>query len=389
MRLRGSPGTQTTARTTAAWVAALPITGILSSTSSMRLGRPSWSKSRCKPSAGWAAPCRFPVERSMALTHGQRKGAHVVNREFLTWLSRRRQPQRPFFAFLNYVDAHAPYLLPPEGSPRVGRVPTTDADFWFLAEGWAQADKRRIPEAARLLALDAYDNCLAYLDERLGELIDDLERRGVLEKTLVIVTADHGEGLGEHGLFDHGESLYRPEIRVPLLIVVPADRGRSPGTVAEFVSLRDIAATIAEIVRPGTRSPFPGHSLVALADGAEAGRHRAPARSNADDAVVLSELASPNPTDPNQGRSPASRGPLFSLALGDFVYIRNQGDGREELFNQREDPYEVINFAPAKTMLPILRRFRDRLGQWHSVDYPPAQPGDAGPSVVADGSGTP
>ena len=49
-----------------------------------------------------------------------------------------------------------------------------------------------------------------------------LQARGVLDQTLVIVTADHGEELGEHGLFDHGESLYRPEIRVPLLIVLPA-----------------------------------------------------------------------------------------------------------------------------------------------------------------------
>ena len=200
----------------------------------------------------------------LMLSHGERKGADVVNREFLDWLSRRRQPRRPFFAFLNYVDAHSPYLLPPGGSYRLGSAPWTDADLRFLAEGWTQADKRRIPVRQRLLAIDAYDNCLAYLDERLGELIDDLQRRGVLDQTLVIVTADHGEGLGEHGLFDHGESLYRTEIRVPLLIVLPADRGRSPGAVAEFVSLRDIATTIADFVRPGTKSPFPGRSLLSL-----------------------------------------------------------------------------------------------------------------------------
>jgi hypothetical protein len=77
--------------------------------------------------------------------------------------------------------------------------------------------------------------------------------------------------------------------------------------------------------------------------------------------VVLSELASPNPSDPNQGRSPVYRGPLFSLAEGDFVYIRNEGDGSEELFNQREDPDELTNVARALAMQPILRRFRDRL----------------------------
>ena len=140
----------------------------------------------------------------------------------------------------------------------------TDADLRFLAVGWTKPTSGGFPGRRGWLAIDAYDNCLAYLDERLGELIDELQRRGVLDQTLVIVTADHGEGLGEHGLFDHGESLYRTEIRVPLVFVLPAERGRSPGAVAEFVSLRDIAATIADFVRPGTKSPFPGRSLLAL-----------------------------------------------------------------------------------------------------------------------------
>jgi arylsulfatase A-like enzyme len=293
------------------------------------------------------------------LVEGERKAAHVVNGEFLDWLSRRREPRRPFFAFLNYVDAHSPYLLPPGAAYGFGSAPKTDGELRFLAEGWTQATKRRLPPAALTLVRDAYDNCLIYLDERLGELIDDLQRRGVLDQTLVIVTADHGEGLGEHGLFDHGESLFRPEIRVPLLIVLPADRGRSPIAVEEFVSLRDLPATVVDVIGVRHGSPFPGRSLLALA------HTRAPpsataARVDVDDDVVLSELASPNPSDPNQRRSPAYRGPLFSLADGDFVYIRNEGDGGEELFNERDDPDELNNLAGAEAMLPVLRRFRAR-----------------------------
>jgi arylsulfatase A-like enzyme len=302
----------------------------------------------------------LPTPTLLNLAHGERKFADVVNREFLDWLSRRHEPGRPFFAFLNYVDAHSPYLLPSGISYRLSSAPMTDADLRFLAEGWTQVDKRQIPRVAQTLIRDAYDNCLAYLDERLGKLIDDLERRGVLDQTLVIVTADHGEGLGEHGLVDHGESLYRTEIRVPLLIVLPADRGRSPVAVEEFVSLRDIAATIADFVRPGTKSPFPGRSLLPLGGvHARPSATAAPTPSDDDDVVTLSELASPNPSDPNQGRSPAHRGPLISLAEGDFVYIRNEGDGSEELFNERDDPHELINCARAKAMLPVLRRFRD------------------------------
>jgi arylsulfatase A-like enzyme len=295
------------------------------------------------------------------LSEGERKNSHVVNREFLDWLAERQGQGRPFFAFLNYVDAHAPYLLPPGASYRIGRAPSSDADFRFLADDWTHADKRQVSRARLMLARNSYDNCLAYLDDRLGRLIDDLERRGVLDQTLVIVTADHGEGLGEHELFEHGESLYCPEIRVPLLIMEPADRGRSPRTVTKYASLRDIATTIAGFVHPETRSPFPGRSLLVLVPPRAA--TGAQVRADVDDTVVLSELASPNPSDPNQGRSPAYRGPLISLAAGGFVYIKNEGDGGEELFNQRDDPGELNNLAPAPATQPILQRFRDTLEQ--------------------------
>jgi arylsulfatase A-like enzyme len=292
------------------------------------------------------------------LVHADRKMAAEVNHEFLDWLGRRREPRRPFFAFLNYADAHEPYVLPGDEEYHIGSAPETEADFLFLLDGWARVDKRRLSRPARMLARDCYDNCLAYLDKCLGNLLDELRRAGVLDQTLIIVAADHGEGLGEHDLFDHGESLYRTEVRVPLVIVLPGGRGRSPAVVDEFVSLRDIPATIVDVVGPTTRPPFPGRPLTSFR-GEKSSTPEAPVG----EVAVLSELSSPNPTDPNQRRSPAYRGPLISLAEGDFVYIRNLGDGSEELFNERDDPYELINLARAGAMLPMLQRFRDRLPQ--------------------------
>jgi hypothetical protein len=81
---------------------------------------------------------------------------------------------------------------------------------------------------------------------------------------------------------------------------------------------------------------------------------------------VLSELTGPNPTNPSRGRSPARRGPLASLAEGDFVYIRNEGDGAEELFDEREDPDESRNRAAVAALGPILEGFRRRLGAFRS-----------------------
>jgi arylsulfatase A-like enzyme len=163
-----------------------------------------------------------------------------------------------------------------------------------------------------------------------------LQRRGELDRTLVIVTSDHGEGLGEHDLFDHGESLYRTEIGVPLVIVPPA-RSRFQGLVNEIVSLRSLPAKILELVGLEANSPFPGPSLASL------WRRSPPDPDSIKVDGVISELTGPNPSDPNKGRSPAKRGPLVSLAEGDFAYIRNEGDGAEELFNERDDPDELHN----------------------------------------------
>lgn len=212
---------------------------------------------RLSPIVAWLFPDGL-VPRKFAV--GERKPAEVVNREFLDWLSRRRQPRRPFFAFLNYMDAHAPYLLPTGAECRIGPGPQTEADFLFLLEGWTRLDKWKVTAASRVLARDAYDNCVAYVDVQLGGLVDELQRRGVLDQTVVIVTADHGEGFGEHELFDHGQSLYRTEIRVPLVMVLP-ERDRPRGAIDEPVSLRDMPATIADLVSPGTKSPFPGRPL--------------------------------------------------------------------------------------------------------------------------------
>src|ERR1700677_539132 len=168
------------------------------------------------------------------------------------------------------------------------------------------------------MAGDAYDSCLAYLDEQLGMLFDELQRRALLDQTLVVVTSDHGEGLGEHDLFDHGESLYSTELRVPLMIVPPA-RSRKADVVRETVSLRDLPATITDLIGLGGESAFPGRSLARF--WRQSSPEGAPKSDDVEEA--LSELVRTNPSNPNQGRSPAYRGALVSLASNDFVYIRN------------------------------------------------------------------
>ncbi len=189
-----------------------------------------------------------------------RKEAGVVNREFLEWLSRRSQPERPFFAFLNYYDAHAPYEVPATGINRF-RVKPRNRREMRLLEQWLPMTQRKLSQYQIDLGRDCYDDCVANLDEQLGRLIDELDRRSVLARTWVIITSDHGESFGENpGVFWHGTSLYETQLHVPLVIIPPAG-GPSPRVVTETVSLRELAATIVELPDFKDASPFPGSSL--------------------------------------------------------------------------------------------------------------------------------
>jgi arylsulfatase A-like enzyme len=275
-----------------------------------------------------------------------RKDADRINRDFLEWLSTRRG--RPFFAFLNYFDAHAPYLPPPAADRHFGLRPVTPADNQALAS-WQKLtgppDDPRMIELAR----DAYDDCIAYLDAALGRLFDELDRRGVLEDTLVVLTSDHGEAIGEHQLFGHGRSLYREELHVPLVVVKP---GRVPSgkVVTEPVGLRDLPATIVELLGLSDRSPFPGRSLASLWAN-ETGVVSPGA------GVVRSEVTLRLKATTKKDRPPALRGPMTSIVSEGMSYIRN-ADGTEELYRLADDPAELKNLAESEAARPALGRLR-------------------------------
>jgi arylsulfatase A-like enzyme len=289
---------------------------------------------------------------------GKRKNARSINHAFLTWLSHRRETSRPFFAFLNFFDAHDPYVLPQGVPRRFVRYPVTMEEAIVVYELWPLYDKLSLPLRYIDLARDSYDDCLGYLDEQLGQLFDALKLRGLLEKTLVVVTSDHGEGLGEHKQFGHGYSLYRTEIRVPLVIRPPAVLNQSR-VVSEPVSLRDLPATIVDLLGLGVGSPFPGLSLARFWRNSSSGN----ADLASDGDPVVSELRFQNPQLPNRGRSPSAQGPLISLALDQFVYIRNELDGSEQLFDQHSDPSESRDQSRNESMRPVLENFRDHFNQ--------------------------
>ena len=279
------------------------------------------------------------------------KDGAEVDRSFLDWLSWQRQRGRPFFAFLNYNDAHTPYEVPDRSTPGFGLRPESCLDRLTL-QRWNVTDKSHLPYHDLQMANDVYDDSIAFLDRRLGALLSELERRGVLDDTLVIVTSDHGEHLGDHLLFFHGCSLYRQLVEVPLVIVDPS-RVPAGRVVAEPVSLRDVPATVVDLLAFGPDAPFPGRSLARFWS---AGRRSAVVISGE---PLLMETGKPLLLT-NQGREPVARGPMKSLIAGGMHYIR-AGDGLEELYSLASDPEERNNVADLPKNQGAMVRFRNSL----------------------------
>ncbi|MDT7040988.1 sulfatase [Candidatus Nitronereus thalassa] len=258
-----------------------------------------------------------------------RKKAPDINRAFLDWLPQAKEEGRPFFAFLNYFDAHEPYLPPAPYKGMFGK----DVDTLPFADLW----KNYTPaEAERLQNL--YDGAIAFLDFQIGELLDQLRSDGILENTIVIITSDHGEEFSEHGIPSHGHSLYGPSLNVPLIISFPPKVPRGK-IVTEWVSLRDLPATIADLTNlqnPGTDQTFPGYSLARYWNDKSIQKDFPPITD-----PILSELryAMYLPE-----WHPVSKGDMKSMVIQDLHYIL-RGDGKEEIYDLRKDPWETRDLS--------------------------------------------
>jgi arylsulfatase A-like enzyme len=262
----------------------------------------------------------------------QSRDARGLNDAFRDWMQWRRR-DRPFFAFLNYYDAHVPYVPPARHLGRFGIRPHTPGDFQFLFD-YLVTNPDRIRARDVAMARDCYDDCIAFLDAQLGRLLADLQDQGLLENTLVIITSDHGEAFGDHGNFGHGGSLYLDEIGVPLVILSPgAPAGR---VVTDPVSLRDVPATVVDQLGLADGSPFPGRSLAAY-------WWLPPGASPPEVTPGLSEEASAAAFKPDHERGPGGGFKLSLVALGRH-YMRD-GAGSEQLYDLFTDGIERINLA--------------------------------------------
>jgi arylsulfatase A-like enzyme len=290
-----------------------------------------------------------------------RKTAADVNQALLDWLP--ASTDRPFFAFLNYFDAHEPFLPPPPFDSRFGS-PAGRKNFLIkhLRERRALREGKEQMSPAEVQAeLDAYEGTIAYIDHQVDILLDQLERRGTLANTLVIITSDHGEQMGEQGKFGHGSILNMPVIHVPLMIVLP-ERTPAGRAVSDVVSLKDLPATVLDLLNI-PRHGVPGDSL------ARYWQYRGSAPPSETHGVITEHTVYKE-----RHAASMSGGFMRSVVHDRYHYILNH-DGSEELYDFRQDPAEARNLAASADGRSVIELFRVRLAAIARNESRPVPPG--------------
>jgi arylsulfatase A-like enzyme len=260
-----------------------------------------------------------------------RKPAATINAAFVRWLDR-LDADRPWFAFLNYFDAHHPYLPPAPFDTMFGPKPRPRFRLGELKYESTTAEEIALEQ-------NSYDGAIAYQDREIDRLLRELERRRLLDGTLVIVTSDHGEHWGEHQRLSHGNSMYRQLIEVPLVIRLPARYPRG-SVVREPVSLRDIPATVLDAAGIANRWGFPGATLADF-------------------------LRPGTPPRPVLSTNATLGAPEEASLVADGLHYVMRSKGPEELYDLAADPADSLDLAATprgRAALPRFRALLDTLG---------------------------
>ena len=291
------------------------------------------------------------------------ESAEEITPTVLDWIDRNAAAD-DWFLHVNYWDPHAPYRAPEEfGDPFAG-----DPLPEWLTEDVLERHQQAVgPHTAREVAMwdtsttpryprypgeirsmhdlrrmvDGYDCGIRYMDDHIGRLFAALEQRGVLDDLAVIVSSDHGENMGEFGIYGEHATADHATCRIPMIVRWPGGRaGRDAGLHYNL----DLAPTLAEMLGRPRAERWDGRSYApAVLKGEDCGREY----------LVLSQCA-----------HVCQR----SVRWGSRLYMRTYHDGfrlfpQEMMYNLDQDPHEQVDVAPANRQL--CREAVYRLNHWH------------------------
>ena len=168
----------------------------------------------------------------------------------LKWLGERKPDSPPFFVFVNFTYPHLPYTPEKPFLEQFTSPGRSEADIKRLAgirNQWGhQTGDDRLDEDALALLSELYDGEIATSDRSTGVIVDRLRAMGILDNTVLIITSDHGENLGEHGRIGHAISMHETTLHVPLVIRYPS-RCEPGRRVSDLVSLVDLLPTVLDL----------------------------------------------------------------------------------------------------------------------------------------------
>ncbi|MGN8213126.1 sulfatase [Halococcus salifodinae] len=267
-------------------------------------------------------------------------GAQRTNEWIGDWLTDRTRDE-PFFCFINYLEPHLEYRPPksfaeeflPNGVT-YDEAMEVPQDAWGYIAGEVDLTDRELDILHALYRAE-----IAYLDRRIGELREHLETAGEFEDTVFVVTSDHGENIGDHGMMDHQYNLYDTLLHVPLVV---HGEGFGTGQNEDLVQLTDLAPTLldaAGIDAPELREESQGQSF-----------H--PAAETEPRECAIAEYMAPQPSmdalEQRVGNLPAEvrryDRSLRAIRTDDWKLIRGS-DGSHELYHLADEPVEQTDLA--------------------------------------------
>jgi arylsulfatase A-like enzyme len=243
-------------------------------------------------------------------------------------------PARAFLLWLHYVNPHAPYEPPAPFDTAFLDAASKSGPVLQPVSGFHGGVAREWAKGVRPLGyyVAQYDGEIATADAEVGRVLDALERSAVRDRTLVLLASDHGESLGEHDYyFDHGENLFDPSLRVPLILAGP---GIKPGRSSELASTLDIVPTLLDAVKVSYPPDLAGTSLLGALRGEPLARRRLPGQN-----------------DRNLLATWDRRYKLVATPVG--------SEARYALYDRQSDPGETRDAGPANAS--VLREERREL----------------------------
>ncbi len=286
----------------------------------------------------------------------ERVRADELNLHIFDWLE--AAGPEPFFLFVNYMDTHSPYnSRPREGFLASPRKKGEGGLVKQLYEAVMPA-KEPVPTDLVRRVIEQYDTAIANVDEQVGVFLDRLESMGLADNTLVVMTSDHGEYFGEHGLVEHSKDVYQEVLSIPLLIRHP---GQQQGSTDDTLV---VSNDLPHLIVSGLPEPARGHLLELFPDAP--GNH-----------LVIAEnyyTRSKDLFNPEWGwRFQRVRRAVFDWP---FKYIHSS-DGNHELYDLSVDPTESLNLLEARP--EIAKRLEQALVEFERERGRPQEAPDLSP----------